>query len=146
MGWTGDINVFANTANYNMDSQLFLTKWLQDLRDTQNAEGSFPGVAPIIPGRFDGGYGRAGWADAGVHVPYSIWRAYGDTQVILDSYDSMKRYVDYLDGSATGHIRDFGGYNDWLNLDDDTPATVHRHRVPRQGHPRVRGDGRGGRS
>lgn len=124
MGWTGDINVFANTANYNMDSHLFLTKWLQDLRDTQNSEGSFPGVAPIIPGRFDGGYGRAGWADAGVHVPYSVWQAYGDTQVILDSYDSMKRYVDYLDGSANGHIRDFGGYNDWLNLDDDTPATV----------------------
>lgn len=124
MGWTGDINVFANTANYNMDSQLFLTKWLQDLRDTQNAEGSFPGVAPIIPGRFDGGYGRAGWADAGVHVPYSIWKAYGDTQVLADSYDSMKRYVDYLDASAVGHIRNVGGYNDWLNLDDDTPATV----------------------
>ena len=124
MGWTGDINVFSNTANYNMDSQLFLTKWLQDLRDTQNAEGSFPGVAPVIPGRFDGGYGSAGWADAGVHVPYSVWRAYGDTQVLRDSYDSMKRYVDYLDASATGHIRNVGGYNDWLNLEDDTPATV----------------------
>lgn len=124
MGWTGDINVFSNTANYNMDSQRFLTKWLQDLRDTQGADGSFPGVAPVIPGRFDGGYGRAGWADAGVHVPYSIWQAYGDTQVLLDSYDSMKRYVDYLDATAPGHIRNVGGYNDWLNLDDDTPATV----------------------
>lgn len=124
MGWTGDINVFANTANVNMDSQRFLTKWLQDLRDTQGADGSFPGVAPIIPGRFDGGYGRAGWADAGVHVPYSIWQAYGDTQVLVDSYDSMKRYVDYLDATAPGHIRNVGGYNDWLNLDDDTPATV----------------------
>lgn len=124
MGWTGDINVFSNTANYNMDSQLFLTKWLQDLRDTQNAQGSFPGVAPVIPGRFDGGYGSAGWADAGVHVPYSVWKAYGDTRVLRDSYDSMKRYVDYLDASAVGHIRNVGGYNDWLNLDDDTPATV----------------------
>lgn len=124
MGWTGDINVFSNTANYNMDSQRFLTKWLQDLRDTQGADGSFPGVAPVIPGRFDGGYGRAGWADAGVHVPYSIWQAYGDTEVLLDSYDSMKRYVDYLEATSTGHIRNVGGYNDWLNLDDDTPATV----------------------
>lgn len=124
MGWTGDINVFSNTANYNMDSQLFLTKWLQDLRDTQNAQGSFPGVAPVVPGRFDGGYGSAGWADAGVHVPYSVWQAYGDTQVLRDSYDSMKRYVDQLDASAPGHIRNVGGYNDWLNLDDDTPATV----------------------
>lgn len=124
MGWTGDINVFANTANYNMDSQLFLTKWLQDLRDTQSADGAFPGVAPVVPGRFDGGYGRAGWADAGVHVPYSLWQAYGDTQILVDSYDSMKRYVDYLDATSVDHIRNVGGYNDWLNLDDDTPATV----------------------
>ncbi|WP_438354333.1 family 78 glycoside hydrolase catalytic domain [Microbacterium sp. CJ88] len=124
MGWTGDINVFANTANYNMDSQRFLTKWLQDLRDTQNAAGAFPGVAPVVPGRFDGGYGPAGWADAGVHVPYSVWQAYGDTRVIRDSYDSMKRFVDYLQATSTDHIRNVGGYNDWLNLDDDTPATV----------------------
>ncbi|WP_082008380.1 family 78 glycoside hydrolase catalytic domain [Microbacterium mangrovi] len=124
MGWTGDIDVFANTANYNMDSKMFLEKWLQDLRDTQNSAGAYPGVAPIIPGRFDGGYGSAGWADAGIHVPYSVWKAYGDTQVIRDGYDSMKRYVDYLQASSSGNIRNVGGYNDWLNLDDDTPATV----------------------
>ncbi|HLT85811.1 MAG TPA: family 78 glycoside hydrolase catalytic domain, partial [Phototrophicaceae bacterium] len=40
LGWTGDINVFARTAVYNMDSQAFLTKWLQDLRDTQRADGA----------------------------------------------------------------------------------------------------------
>ena len=124
MGWTGDINVFSRTAVYNMDSQAFLNKWLQDLRDTQNAEGAFPGVAPIIPGRFDGGYGPAGWADAGVHVPWALWQAYGDTAVIHENYDAMKRYVDYLDRDSTGHIRSTGGYLDWLNLDDPTPADV----------------------
>ena len=28
LGWTGDINVFAPTAAYNMESARFLTKWL----------------------------------------------------------------------------------------------------------------------
>jgi alpha-L-rhamnosidase len=124
MGWTGDINVFARTAVYNMDSQAFLNKWLKDLRDTQNEAGAFPGVAPVIPGRFDGGYGPAGWADAGVHVPWTLWQAYGDTQVIHENYDAMKRYVDYLDRDSTNHIRSAGGYLDWLNLDDPTPADV----------------------
>ncbi len=124
MGWTGDIDVFARTAVYNMDSQAFLSKWLKDLRDAQNDAGAFPGVAPVIPGRFDGGYGAAGWADAGVHVPWTLWQAYGDTKVINDNYAAMKRYVDYLDRDSTNHIRSTGGYLDWLNLDDDTPADV----------------------
>ncbi|WP_238696993.1 family 78 glycoside hydrolase catalytic domain [Streptomyces sp. E5N298] len=124
MGWTGDINVFARTAVYNMDAQSFLTKWLQDLRDTQRPNGSLPGVAPVVPGRFDGGYESAGWMDAGVHVPWTLWRAYGDTEVIRENYDMMKRYVDFLDADSTGHIRSAGGYLDWLNLDDQTPADV----------------------
>ncbi|MFD5286274.1 family 78 glycoside hydrolase catalytic domain [Streptomyces rubrogriseus] len=124
MGWTGDINVFARTAVYNMDAQSFLTKWLQDLRDTQRPDGSLPGVAPVVPGRFDGGYESAGWMDAGVHVPWTLWQAYGDTEVIRENYDTMKRYVDFLDADSTGHIRSDGGYLDWLNLDDQTPADV----------------------
>jgi len=124
MGWTGDINVFARTAVYNMDAHAFLTKWLQDLRDTQRADGALPGVAPVVPGRFDGGYGIAGWADAGVHVPWTLWQAYGDTAVIHENYEAMRRYVDYLAADSTNHIRSEGGYLDWLNLDDPTPADV----------------------
>lgn len=124
MGWTGDINVFARTAVYNMDSQSFLTKWLQDLRDTQRPNGSLPGVAPVVPGRFDGGYESAGWMDAGVHVPWTLWQAYDDTDVIRENYDMMRRYVDFLAADSTNHIRSAGGYLDWLNLDDPTPADV----------------------
>ena len=124
MGWTGDIDVFARTAVYNMDAQTFLTKWLQDLRDTQRPDGALPGVAPVVPGRFDGGYGSAGWMDAGVHVPWTLWQAYGDTDVIRENYEMMRKYVDYLDADSAGHIRSTGGYLDWLNLDDNTPAEV----------------------
>ncbi|WP_448808271.1 family 78 glycoside hydrolase catalytic domain [Agromyces bauzanensis] len=124
LGWTGDINVFARTAVYTMDSQAFLSKWLQDLRDAQRSDGALPGIAPVIPGRFDGGYAPAGWADAGVHVPWTLWQAYGDTQVITDNYDMMTRYVGYLRSTSQGFIRTEGGYLDWLHLDDPTSADV----------------------
>ncbi len=124
MGWTGDINVFARTAVYNLDSQAFLTKWLQDLRDTQRADGAYASVAPTVPESFDGGMGNAGWADAGVNVPWTLWQAYGDTEVIREHYDSMRRYVDYLEASSTGFIRGGGDYGDWLNLEDPTPGDL----------------------
>ncbi|ADB29390.1 alpha-L-rhamnosidase [Kribbella flavida DSM 17836] len=124
MGWTGDINVFARTAVYNLDSQAFLTKWLQDLRDTQRADGAYASVAPTVPNSFDGGMGNAGWADAGVNVPWTLWQAYGDTSVIRQHYASMTRYVDYLVASSNGLIRGGGDYGDWLNLDDPTPGEL----------------------
>jgi alpha-L-rhamnosidase len=124
MGWTGDINVFARTAVYNLDSQAFLAKWLQDLRDSQNAAGAYASVAPTVPNSFDGGMGNAGWADAGVNVPWTLWQAYGDTSVIRQHYDSMRRYIDYLAASSNGFIRGGGDYGDWLNLDDPTPGEL----------------------
>ena len=124
LGWTGDINVFARTAVYNMDSQAFLSKWLQDLRDSQRADGALPGIAPVIPNRVDGGYAPSGWADAGLHVPWTLWQAYGDTAVLADNWEMMTAYMGYLRRTANGLIRTEGGYLDWLNLDDPTSADV----------------------
>lgn len=121
LGWTGDINVFAETATFNMDSLSFLTKWLADMRDAQSANGAYPDVAP----RMCCGEGVSGWADAGITVPYTLWKRYGDTRVLADHYDSMRRYIDYVQATSKGLLRpDAGPYLDWLNLDDPTPAGV----------------------
>ncbi|MBL7261629.1 alpha-L-rhamnosidase [Paractinoplanes lichenicola] len=121
LGWTGDINVFAETATFNMDSLSFLTKWLADLRDAQSANGAYPDVAP----RKCCGDGASGWADAGITVPYTLWKRYGDTKVLADHYDSMRRYVDYVQATSSGLLRPAAGpYLDWLNLEDPTPAGV----------------------
>jgi alpha-L-rhamnosidase len=121
LGWTGDINVFAETATFNMDSLSFLTKWLADMRDAQAANGAYPDVAP----RGCCGEGVSGWADAGITVPYTLWKRYGDTKVLADHYDSMRRYIDYVQATSRGLLRpDAGPYLDWLNLDDPTPAGV----------------------
>ena len=121
LGWTGDISVFAKTATFNMDSLSFLTKWLADMRDAQSANGAYPDVAP----RKCCGEGVSGWADAGITVPYTLWKRYGATKVLADHYDSMRRYIDYVQATSSGLLRpDAGPYLDWLNLNDATPAGV----------------------
>jgi alpha-L-rhamnosidase len=121
MGWTGDINVFVDTSTFNMNVATFLgTKWLQDLRDAQFADGAFPNVAPDICC----GGGAAGWGDAGITVPYAIWQRYGDIRAIEDNYSAMARWIVYLQNHSTNHIRPAEGFGDWLNDNDETPKDV----------------------
>ncbi|MCX4680816.1 glycoside hydrolase family 78 protein [Streptomyces sp. NBC_01433] len=121
LGWTGDINVFAPTAAYTMESARFLTKWLQDLRDDQATDGAFPDVAPLVG---PVGKGVAGWGDAGVTVPWALYRAYGDVRVLEQSWASMVKWLDYLTTHSTGLLRPDEGYGDWLNIQDETPKDV----------------------
>ncbi|WP_067433295.1 glycoside hydrolase family 78 protein [Nocardioides jensenii] len=122
MGWTGDINVFAPTAAFNMDVSTFLgDKWLRDLRDAQRSDGAFTDVAPFVPVV---GAGNTGWGDAGITVPYTVWQTYGDTEVIDENYDAMAAWITYLTNNSTGYIRPDSGYGDWLNLDDNAPRDL----------------------
>ncbi|MGA5285629.1 alpha-L-rhamnosidase [Streptomyces pseudogriseolus] len=121
LGWTGDINVFAPTAAYTMESARFLTKWLTDLRDAQTAEGSFTHVAPDV-GRL--GDGAAGWGDAGVTVPWALYQAYGDVRVLQEAWPSVTAWLGYLERHSDGLLRPADGFGDWLNVDDETPKDV----------------------
>ncbi|MEU8956327.1 alpha-L-rhamnosidase [Streptomyces sp. NPDC048518] len=121
LGWTGDINVFAPTAAYTMESARFLTKWLDDLRDGQADDGAFTDVAPFVG---PVGKGVAGWGDAGVTVPWALYEAYGDTRVLERAWASMLAWLDYLKKNSKGYLRPAEGYGDWLNIQDETPKDV----------------------
>jgi len=121
LGWTGDINVFAPTAAYTMESARFLSKWLVDLRDSRTTEGAFTDVAPVV-GTL--GNGTAGWGDAGVTVPWALYQAYGDRQVLADAWPSVRTWLTYLERNSDRLLRPAQGYGDWLNVDDETPKDV----------------------
>ncbi|MFF0160658.1 alpha-L-rhamnosidase [Streptomyces sp. NPDC005263] len=121
LGWTGDINVFAPTAAYTMESARFLTKWLVDLRDAQTPQGAFTDVAPDVGSL---GNGVAGWGDAGVTVPWALYQAYGDRQVLEDAWPSIRSWLTYLEENSTDLLRPAAGYGDWLNVSDETPKDV----------------------
>ena len=120
LGWTGDIGAFAPTSTFNMDADTFLAKFTVDLADAQTADGAFTDVAPAV----SAGSGTAGWGDAGVIIPYTLWQRYGDLQVVRDRYASMAKWIDYLTAHSDGLIRPAQGYGDWLNVGDDTPLDL----------------------
>jgi alpha-L-rhamnosidase len=122
LGWTGDAQIFAATALFNMDSGRFLRKWLDDVVDAQGESGVITVVAPAI----DIGFreGSAGWGDAIVIVPAAIHQALGDRRVIEECFPAMCRWVDYLERESDGLIRPAKGYGDWLSVDAETPKDL----------------------
>ncbi|HEX6361261.1 alpha-L-rhamnosidase [Actinophytocola sp.] len=94
LGWLADAQVFLPTACYNADVAAFFTSWLREVRGAQSEEGGFPNVAPRIAGVAD--EGAPGWADAGVLIPWHLYRVYGDERVLADNLDAMCRWVDFV--------------------------------------------------
>ncbi|KAB0472187.1 glycoside hydrolase family 78 protein [Ralstonia insidiosa] len=120
-GWTGDIAAFVGTATYNMNSVRFLGKWLVDLRDTQSSDGVYAEAAPALEGV---DRAKAGWGDAGVIVPWTLYERYGDRRVLEQNFESMARWLSYLKNNSAGYLRPADGYGDWLNLNDETPKDL----------------------
>lgn len=133
LGWTGDAQVFLRTATYNRDVAAFFTKWMIDVSDAQTPEGVFPDVAPRIDEGegfvgLDGLGGAAGWADAGVIVPWTLWRVYGDRRILERHWNAMVAWLDYLDRTNPDGLRtrELGNnYGDWLCIPSDTTFRTH---------------------
>src|SRR6185312_5873491 len=117
LGWTADAAAMAPSALFLGATAPVFEKWLVDLADAQLPSGAYPDIAPRIG--VTGG-GNAGWADAGVLVPWLIYERTGDVAVIERQYDSMLRYVRFLDADHVGGVRHGGRYGDWLALEDPT--------------------------
>jgi alpha-L-rhamnosidase len=102
----------------------FFSKWLIDLcEDSANEQGAFASVAPNIIHSKES-FGATAWADAGIVCPYTIWKVYGDTRVIVDHYAAMSKYIDYLHSTSKDLIRTQGAYGDWLNLGGGAKSEV----------------------
>lgn len=127
LGWTGDAQVFFNTAAYNMDVAGFFTKWLKDLRTDQHKNGNIPVVIPDV--RTPKNAGSAGWGDVATIIPWNFYVAYGDKQLLQEQYQSMKAWVNYIRSISKDHLWNSGPhYGDWLfyipNDDKDGKAAI----------------------
>lgn len=117
LGWTGDAQVFAPTAAFNMDVSGFFAKWLADVAADQKPDGAVPWVIPDVIGRATRGRAAsAGWADAAVIVPWTMYQAYGDTGVLVRQYASMRAWVEYMRAQAGDSLLWKNGFHfgDWL--------------------------------
>jgi alpha-L-rhamnosidase len=122
LGWTGDAQVFARTAAFNLDVSGFFAKWLGDLAADQKPGGAVPWVIPDVVGhRSPAPRTSAGWGDAAVIAPWTMYRAYGDTGILARQYPSMRAWVEYVRGQAGERLLWTGGshFGDWLAFATD---------------------------
>jgi len=123
MGWTGDAQVFASTACFNLNAAPFFTKWMKDVEADQRGDGSVPWVVPMVIEDGGGtgwsdGYGATGWADAATIIPWEIYRAYGDKEILKVQYNSMKAWEEYMIREAGDSYLFNTGFHfgDWLSF------------------------------
>ncbi|WP_405552819.1 family 78 glycoside hydrolase catalytic domain [Streptomyces canus] len=126
LGWTGDISLFAPTANYLVDTRAFLSHWMADVRNSQYTNGDLPAVVPTPQGQF--GDSGVGWSDVMITVPYHVWRSYDDTRILRENYPAMRKFFQFVRTSAGPDLLEPGRTtfftNDWLNLDDPTEQGI----------------------
>jgi alpha-L-rhamnosidase len=133
LGWTGDIAVFTPTAAYLFDVEGFLRDWLADVAAEQRAaDGMVAFVVPDVlkyvkrPSHFPTAESTAIWSDAVVWVPWALWQAYGNLEILSDQFDSMVAHLRRVESllSSTG-LWDTGfQFGDWLDptAPPDQPA------------------------
>ncbi len=120
LGWTGDAQVFSRTATFNMNVNNFFAKWLKDVAADQRPSGSVPFVIPNVLG--DNAGGSTGWADVCTIIPWNMYLAYGDKNILAAQYPSMKAWVDYMKNASKDDLWNTGfHFGDWLfyHPDDD---------------------------
>ena len=150
-GWSGDAQIFCSTASYLFDFHAFADKYLRDMYDWQKRDGKLPQIAP------EGGVdfymkfmdGSVGWADAGIIMPYNLWKQYGDPGILQKYIDGMRKYAAFmqnrcgkwyptakftgLHGKDRKYLSNFGqAYGEWAEPGDVHTMTWRDCAVP---HP-----------
>lgn len=111
-GWTGDGHFAIETALYNYDGITVYEKWLADHRDEQQPNGVLPDIIPT------GGWGYGtdnglDWTSTIAIIPWELYMFYGDSKPLVDCYESIKRYVNYVDRTSPNHLTTWGR-GDWV--------------------------------
>jgi alpha-L-rhamnosidase len=121
LGWLADAQIFAPTASRNADVSAFFVRWMRDVVDGQDADGAFRDVAPVIGMHREA---APAWGDAGVIIPWHLWRTYGDVRVLQRSFDAMVAWVAHVrrhNPDLRWRHRTGNSYGDWLQVDVTTP-------------------------
>ncbi len=134
MGWTGDAQVFAATASFNMYTPAFYKKFMQDmLYEQSKLEGAVPHVVPNVLDQIfvknstepnatmrDGEhYASCAWADAATVIPWVLYVYYGDIAMLSSQYENMKSWLDYIREQDENYLWSKGfHFADWLALDN----------------------------
>ena len=135
LGWLEQDHLCGPSLLYNYDMTRLIPKMIRDITDSQKADGMVPTTAPqyvSFGNLFDD---SPEWGSTLIILPFQYYDMYGDSTLIVDNYEPMRRYVDYLtsrsDSGIVSHgLGDWYDYGPWrAGFSRNTPvplvATAH---------------------
>jgi len=109
MGWLNDLTVRIEQAIFNFDLSRFYSKYLDDVSDTQGSDGSITDTAPFHWGNRPADPVSASY----LLLALKSYEFYGNKGIILDHYEGLKAWVDYLNSRTVDGIVNYSYYGDW---------------------------------
>ena len=132
LGWLEQDHLNGPGILYNYDMTRFWPKILQDMSDSQTAEGMVPSTSPTFV-EFPSLWSDCPeWGSAAVILPFMYYHYYGDDSMIRKHYPMMKAYVDYLEKTSDNHIV-MQGLGDWYDFGPNRPGFAQNTPVPLSG-------------
>jgi alpha-L-rhamnosidase len=128
LGWTGDAQIFSETAFFQFDCGAFFRKYLYDCRAEQRkVDGSLPNTVPRLNRGMVAAFGSSPWADAACVIPWNLYRACGDRELLRECLPGMQSLVDSIrreeEKEGGPHLVKTGfHFGDWLALDNPEPG------------------------
>lgn len=115
LGWLEVPHLLGNSVRYNYNIASLYRKIIRDMQVSQTENGLVPNIAPEFV-QFDPDFRDSPeWGSSAVILPYYVYKWYGDKEILQESYEMMKRYVDYLGSKAKDHIVSHG-LGDWFDI------------------------------
>lgn len=120
MGWLGDAHLTAETAMMNFDMGAFYTKFINDIRDVQDKNGTITDTVPFIWGQRPA---DPAWGTAYPLLCWYMYQYYGDQRILEQHYEGLKKYTDFLQSKAKNDLVEFSHYGDWVAV-EPTPGSL----------------------
>jgi alpha-L-rhamnosidase len=121
-GWTGDAHIAIETGLYNFDGITVYEKWMADHRDEQQPNGVLPAIVPTSGWGYHWANGPD-WTSTIAIIPWNIYLFYGDTRLLSDCYDNIKRYVDHITEISPTGLTSWG-LGDWVPVKSKSPVEL----------------------
>ena len=121
-GWTGDAHIAIESGLYSFDAITIYEKWMADHRDVQQPNGTLPSIIPTSDWGFAWGNGPD-WTSTVAIVPWKVYLFYGDTKILSDNYENIKRYVDHIDQLYPSGLTNWG-LGDWVPVKSVSPVEL----------------------
>ncbi|MDE7408526.1 MAG: family 78 glycoside hydrolase catalytic domain [Muribaculaceae bacterium] len=123
LGWQEQNHLMAHSIMYRYDVRELFNKIVNDLAESQHADGAIPTIAPEYT-EFEKGSGfedTPEWGASFILLPWYIYSWYGDDSAMKKHYDNMKLYISYLTSRSKDHILDYG-LGDWFDIGPAKPG------------------------